>query len=133
MVLISSTRPSWLPKASLKSQGVDYTETFAPVAKMDSIRLVLAIVASKWWEVHHMDVKSHFIHGDIHEDIYIQKHEGFIHCPSLVCRLKKSLYGLKQAPKAWYAKMDNFLLSLGFERCKYDPNIYFQNIGVYCR
>ena len=55
--------------------------------------------------------------------------EGFIHYPSLVCRLKKSLYGLKQAPRAWYAKMDNFLLSLGFERCKYDPNVYLQHIG----
>ena len=78
-----------------------------------------------------MDVKSHFIHGDIHEDIYIQKPEGFIHFPSLVCRLKKSLYGLKQAPKAWYAKMDNFLLSQGFERCKYNPNVYLKNLYEY--
>ena len=49
--------------------------------------------------------------------------------PSLVCRLNKSLYGLKQSPRAWYAKMDNFLLSLGFERCKYETNVYFKHIG----
>ena len=83
---------------------------------MDSIRLVLAIVASNQWEVHHMDVKSYFIHGEILEKNYMHHHEGVIHDPSLVCRMKKSLYSLKQAPRAWYAKMDSFLLSQGFER-----------------
>ena len=110
-------------------QVVDCTNTFALVEKMDSIMLVLAIAASKRCEVHHMDVKSDFIHGDIHEEIYMQHPKGFIHDPSLVCRLKNSLYGLKQAPKAWYAKMDNFLLSLGFERCKFDPNVYLHHNG----
>ena len=95
---------------------------------MDSIRLVLVIVASRRWKVHHMDVKSDFIHGDIHEEIYMQHPEGFIHDPSLFCRLKKSLYGLKQAPRAWYAKMGSFLLSLGFERCKSNPNVYLQHL-----
>ena len=73
-------------------QGLDYHETFAPVAKMDSIRLVLAILASKHWEVHHMDVNSAFLHGDIHEGIYMKPLEGYITDPSLVCKLKKSLY-----------------------------------------
>ena len=59
-------------KLFFQVQGVDYTETFAPVAKMDSIRLVLSIVAYKGWEVHHMDVKSDFLHGELHEEIYIQ-------------------------------------------------------------
>ena len=88
---------------------------------MDSIRLALAIVASKQWEVHHMDVKCDFLNGDLTEDIYMQKTEGFVYNPSLVCRLKKSLYGLQQALKAWYAKIDGFLLSLSFVRWKYDP------------
>ena len=96
--------------------GVDYTYTFSLVANMDSMRIVLANAASKRWEVHRMDVKSDFLHGDHHEDIYKQHTEGFIHDPSLVFRLNKSLYCLKQSPRAWYAKMDNFLLSLGFER-----------------
>ena len=72
-------------------QGVDYHETFAPVAKMDSICLVLAISASKHWEVHHMDVKSSFLHGNIHEKIYMKNPHGYISDPSLVCNLKKSL------------------------------------------
>ena len=66
-------------------QGLDYHETFAPVSKMDSIRLVLAISASKHWEVHHMDVESAFMHGDIHEDIYMNHPEGYITDPSLGC------------------------------------------------
>ena len=81
---------------------------------MDSIRLDLAIAASKQWEVHHMYVKCAFLNGDLTEDIYMQQPEGFVSNPSLVCRLKKSLYGLKQAPRAGYAKIDGFLLSLSF-------------------
>ena len=76
-----------------------------------------------------MDVKSDFLHREIHEDIYMQQIECFIHDSSLVYGLKKSLYGLKQVPKAWYAKMDNFILLIGFQRCKPDPNVYLQNYG----
>jgi hypothetical protein len=67
---------------------------------MDSIRLVLAIAASHRWEVHHMDVKSEFIHADIKEEIYMEHPQGYIQNSSLVFRLKKSLCGLKQAPRA---------------------------------
>ena len=75
-------------------QGVDYHETFASVAKMNSIRLVLAISASKHLEVLHMNVKLSFLNGDIHEDIYMKQPKGYISYPSLVCKPKKSLYGL---------------------------------------
>ena len=75
--------------------------------------------------IHDMDVKSYFIH----EDIYMQQCEGFIHQPSLFFRLNKFLYGLRKSPRAWFAKMENFLLSLGFERCKYDHNVYLQHVG----
>ena len=109
---------------------MDYTETFASIANMDSIRLILAIAASKGWEVHLMNVKSALLHSEIYEYIYMQKLEGFQDDPSLVFRLNKSLYGLKQASMAWYAKMDSFLLSIGFIRCKIDPNVYLQKNDV---
>ena len=96
--------------------GVDYTETFTPIAKMDSVRLVLAIATSKGWQVHHMDVKCEFLNGELQEDIYMQKPEFLQEDASLFCRLKKSLYGLRKAPRALYAKMDAFLLSIGFTR-----------------
>ena len=105
---------------------MDYHETFAPVAKINSIYLVLEISASNHWEVHHMDVKSSFMHGYIHEEIYMKHPEGYISDPSFVCKLKKSLYGLKQAPREWFSKMDAFLLSQNFQRCKSDPNVYIK-------
>ena len=77
-------------------QGFYYTETFGPVAKMDYVRLVLAIVASKYWEVHHMYAKSDLIHGGIEKYMYMHHPEAYTQDPSLVCRLKKSLYGIKQ-------------------------------------
>jgi len=78
-----------------------------------------------------MDVKCAFMNGDMNEDIYMQQIEGFVSNPSLVCRLKKSLYGLKQTPRAWYAKIDGFLLSLSFVQCKSDPNVYLKLIHGY--
>ena len=75
-----------------------------------------------------MDVKCDFLNGDLTEDIYMYKPEGFVSNPYLVCRLKKSLYGLKQTPMAWYAKIDAFLLSMSFVQCKYDPNVYLNLI-----
>ena len=83
---------------------------------MDSIRIALAIATSKQWKVHHMDVKCAFLYGDITKYIYMHQPQGFSTNPSLVRRIKKSLYGLKQALRAWYAKIDSFLLSLNFVR-----------------
>ena len=71
-----------------------------------------------------MDVKNAFLHEELSEEIYMEQPHGFIQDSSLVCRLKKSLYGLKQALRAWYAKIDSFLLSQNFERCKSGLNVY---------
>jgi hypothetical protein len=111
-------------------EGIDYNETFSPVAKMNSICLVLSLATSHKWEVHQMDVKSSFLHGDLKEEIYMEQPPGYVqNDSSLVCHLKKSLYGLKQAPRAWYAKMDNFLIATGFSRCHSDPNVYTKKVG----
>jgi hypothetical protein len=75
-------------------------------------------------EVHQMDMKNAFLHGDLFEEIYMEKPQGLMQDSSLVYRLKKSLYGLKQAPRAWYAKMDSYPLSQNFVCCKSDPNLY---------
>jgi hypothetical protein len=104
--------------------GIDYDETFTPVENMDSICLALSIVEAKGWESHQMDVKNAFLHEDLSEEIYMEQPQGFMQDSSLVCRLKKSLYGLKKALRAWYAKMDSYLLSHNFVHCKSDPNVY---------
>ena len=97
---------------------------------MNSIRLVLSLAALHNWEFHQMDVKSVFLHGDLHEEIYMEQPPGYDqNNSSLVCLLKKSLYGLKQAPRAWYAKMDSFLFDIGFSRCHIDPIVYTKKVG----
>jgi len=79
--------------------GVDYEETFAPVAKMTTVRTILAIAASQLWQVHQMDVKNAFLHGDLREAIYMKLPSGMTTSSFHdVCKLKRSLYGLKQAP-----------------------------------
>ena len=104
--------------------SIDYTKTFSLVEKMNSIHLTLAIEVAQRWVVHQMDVKSAFLKGDLYEEIYMEKPQGFIHDATLVCKLKKSIYGLKQAPRAWYAKMDSFLLSKGFTKYHSNLNVY---------
>ena len=73
-----------------------------------------------------MDVKSAFLHGDLHDEIYMKQPDGYTSDPSLVCKLQKSLYGLKHAPRSWYAKVDAFMLSQKLQMCKSDPNVYIQ-------
>jgi hypothetical protein len=115
-------------------EGVDYDETFSPVARYTSIRTIIALVASMRWKLHQMDVKTAFLSGEIDEEVYIKHPEGFvIHDEEThVCRLKKALYGLKQAPHAWYEKMDGFLMSLGFSKNVVDPKLYFHIVGNKC-
>jgi hypothetical protein len=110
-------------------EGIDYNENFAPIAKMNSIHLILSLATSHKWEVHQMDVKSTFLHGYLQEEIYMEQPPDYVQNDfSLVCCLKKSLYGLKQAPRDWYAKMDSFLIATGFSRCHSNPNVYTKTV-----
>ncbi|GJR22735.1 ribonuclease H-like domain, reverse transcriptase, RNA-dependent DNA polymerase [Tanacetum coccineum] len=107
-------------KGYIQQHGIDFEEVFAPVARMETIRLLLAIAANNKWEVHHLDVKSAFLHGDLKEEVYVTQPEGFVKRQDngKVYRLIKALYGLRQAPRAWNIKLDNTLKSLDFK--KYD-------------
>jgi len=97
---------------------------------MNSIHIILSLAASFKWEVHQMDVKYAFLHGDLHEEIYMEQPTRFIQMDSsLVCHLKKCIYALKQAPRALYAKMDSFLLDTGFSRCHPDNTVCTKKVG----
>jgi hypothetical protein len=96
--------------------GIEFNKTFAPIAKMNFI-LIISLVVSHKWEVHQMNVTSTFLHGDLHEEIYMEQPSYYIHNDSnLFVLLKKSLYGLKQVPRAGYDKMEKFLLDTFFSR-----------------
>jgi hypothetical protein len=101
-------------------------KSFALVARLDSVHLLIALMAHKRWEVHHMDVKSVFLNGDMREEIYIEQPTSFIIASKehKVIKLKKALYGLHQAPRAWNVKLDDTLLSLGFRRTPSEHVIY---------
>lgn len=113
-----------------QKEGQDYTETFAPVVKWNTLRSVVALAGHNGWPIFHLDVKTAFLNGDITEDIYVSQPPGFSSSSSsFVCKLKKALYGLKQAPRAWYMKMDNYLLSQGLQKSQADFNLYYQEIN----
>ena len=91
-------------------EGEDYEETFAPVAKLTTVRTLLEVAVAMSWEVHHMDVHNALLHGDLKEEVYMRMPPGFSASdPNKVCRLRKSLYGLKQAPRCWFAKLTTAL------------------------
>jgi len=111
--------------------GVDYNETFAPVAKFTSIHCILALVVLEDMEIHQMDVKIAFLNGELEEEIYMEQPQGFVHQGGehLMCKLHKSLYGFKQSPRAWNQKLDAFLKSIEFMKSDADPNVYIAQVG----
>jgi hypothetical protein len=115
-------------------EGIDYEETFTPVARYTSICTIIALAAYVCWRLHQMDVNTTFLNGEIEEEVYIEQPDGFVihEQKSHVCRLKKALYGLKQTPRAWDEKIDGYLMSLGFRESVVDPNLYYHTVGDEC-
>ena len=116
-------------KGYAQTHGIDYEETFAPVAKMTTVRTVIALAAAKGWHLHQMDVKNAFLQGELEEEVYMMQPPGFESSkhPHAVCRLKKPLYGLKQAPRAWHSKITSYLHDIGFRMSKSDNSLYIRN------
>jgi hypothetical protein len=110
----------------VQRDGIDFDDTFAPVARMESVWLLFALTAQEGWRVHHMDVKSAFLNGDLKEEVYVHQPSGFV-IPSKedkVLHLRKALYGLRQAPWAWNAKLDSTLKGMGFGQSPHEAAIY---------
>jgi hypothetical protein len=107
--------------------GIDYEDTFSPVVKVETIRIVLSIVVSRGWSLWQLDVQNAFLHGDLEEEVYMQQQPGYENksFPNYVCRLDKALYGLKQALRAWFAKLSKRLYDLGFKRSKEDTSLFY--------
>nr|GEV59518.1 copia protein [Tanacetum cinerariifolium] len=113
-------------KGYAQKEGVDFEESFAPVARLEAVRLFIAYAAHKSFTVYQMDVKTSFLYGHLKEEVYVNQPDGFVdpYHPDKVYRLKKALYGLKQAPRAWYDELSNFLVSKGFSKGSIDPTLF---------
>ena len=124
-------------KGYSQKPGLDYTDTFAPVAKFNSLRSLLALVCENDWELEGMDVKTAFFYSELEETVFMEIPEG-LHtdiaaqnkdtAQRVVCRLTKSIYGLKQSPRTWYGKINKFFIDHGFQRSEHDHNVYIHTI-----
>jgi hypothetical protein len=124
--VVTRNKARLVAKGYAQVAGLDFEETFAPVDRLESIRILLANAAHHSFRLFQMDVKSAFLNGPIKEEVYIEQPPGFEdeRCPDHVCKLSKALYGLKQAPRAWYECLRDFLIANAFKVGKADPTLF---------
>jgi hypothetical protein len=104
--------------------GIDYEETFAPVAHVTTVRTLLAVKAVRQWSISQLDVKNAFLNGELREEVYMQPPPGYSVPDGLVCRLRHSLYGLNQAPRAWFECFSSVVIDAGFNPSDHDPALF---------
>ncbi|KAI3771213.1 hypothetical protein L6452_02372 [Arctium lappa] len=126
--IIIRNKARLVAKGYCQEEGIDYDETFAPVARLEAIRIFLAYAAHKGFKVYQMDVKSAFLHGKLNEEVFVRQPPGFesTEYPNHVYYLDKALYGLKQAPRAWYETLSTFLINNGFEKGTIDTTLFIK-------
>lgn len=113
-----------------QEEGIDYSETFALVVKMTTMRIVLEVAAAKGWELYQMDVHNAFLHGDLEEEVYMRLPPGYsTPDDKRVCRLKKSIYGLRQSPRCWFSKLSKALFEFGFKQNYKDYSLFTLTLG----
>jgi len=124
-----------VPKSYTQIFGLDYSDTFSPMAKMAFVRLFIPMAALQQWPLYQLDVKIFFLNGDLQEEIYMEQPPGFVaqgESSGLVCRLRKSLYGLTQSPRAWFRKFSNVVQQFGMTRSETDHSVFYRHSSVGC-
>jgi hypothetical protein len=119
-------------KGFTQCPGIDFKETFAPVVKPQTIKIILTIALTKGWQMHQLDVNNAFLQGSLNEDVYMAQPPGLkdSHHPTYVCKLHKAIYGLRQAPRAWHDALKTFITSHGFTTSQSDPSLFIYASGT---
>jgi hypothetical protein len=129
--VVTRNKARLVAKGYSQVEGLDFGETYAPVARLESIRILLAYATYNGFKIYQMDVKSAFLNGPIKKEVYVEQPPGFedSEYPNHVYKLSKALYGLKQAPRAWYECLRDFLITNGFKVGKADPTLFTKTIA----
>ena len=120
---VSKYKARLVAKGFHQTAGIDYSETFFPIVKSSTVRLILNLAVMKSWKVRQIDVNNAFLNGDLSDDVYMIQPEGFMSKEGYICKLTKALYGLKQAPKVWYDKLKSYLTAWKFFNSKADTSL----------
>jgi Reverse transcriptase (RNA-dependent DNA polymerase) len=131
---IAKHKARLVAKGYVQQHGIDFEEVFAPVARMETVRLIMVLAVQEGWLLHHMDVKSAFLDGELKEEVYVSQPPGFEieGQEHKVLKLHKALYGLKQALRAWNSKLDSTLKSMNFEKTQSEHAVYRRKQGEEC-
>ncbi|GKE05787.1 retrovirus-related pol polyprotein from transposon TNT 1-94 [Tanacetum coccineum] len=110
----------------LNEEGIDFKESFVPVARSEAVQIFVAYAARKLFTIYQMDVKTDFLNGSLKEEVYVSQPDGFVDTdhPKKVYRLRKALYRLKQAPREWYDELSKFMISKGYSKGTIDPTLF---------
>jgi hypothetical protein len=129
--VVTRNKAQLVAKGYSQVEGLDFDETYAPIARLESIRILLAYATYHGFKLYQMDVKSAFLNGPIKEDVYVEQPPDFedSEYPNHVYKLSKALYGLKQAPRAWYECLRDFLITNGFKVGKVDPTLFTKTVA----
>ncbi|RVW55201.1 Retrovirus-related Pol polyprotein from transposon RE2 [Vitis vinifera] len=127
--LVDRLKARLVAKGYTQVYGFDYGDTFSPVAKIASVRLLLSMAAMRSWPLYQLDIKNAFLHGDLAEEVYMEQPPGFVAKgeSGLVCRLRRSLYGLKQSPRAWFSRFSSVVQEFGMFRSTTDHSVFYHH------
>ena len=128
---IARLKAPLIAKGYAQTYGVDYSDTFSPIAKLTYVRLFISLATYFDWDLHQFDIKHAFLHGDLQEEVYMKQPSRFVAQGEIgkVCHLQKSLYGLKQSPRTWFGKFNQAIEEFGMQKSKSDHSVCYKNFS----